>query len=223
MLANGADKPLAAHQNCKLMIMTSQINHCETVQFFKDNKYFGANPSSLVFFEQAVLPAVNLEGKILMKTPGEVQLSPNGNGALFEAISSNMAVFNHIRRAELVQVIGVDNVLNRVLDPVQIGFTAQRNLDASLKCCLKRSPDEKVGVVCKKDGKYDIVEYSEISQELCEKRDPDNEERLYLELGNILMFMMSSAKLISLSKNTESLNKLYHKACKKIECWDEES
>jgi UDP-N-acetylglucosamine/UDP-N-acetylgalactosamine diphosphorylase len=93
-----------------------------------------------------------------------------------------------------------------VLDPLQIGYTSLKGLDASLKCCAKRSPDEKVGVVCKKNGRYDIVEYSEFSPELASKTDPDNPNQLYFELGNILMFMLSSKKLLALCKDTKSLN-----------------
>ena len=58
--------------------------------------------------------------------------------------------------------------------------------------CEKRSPDEKVGVVCKKNGKYDIVEYSELSQEEANKLDEDG--NLYFNLGSILIFMLSSKK-----------------------------
>ena len=100
-----------------------------------------------------------------MKSRSELQLSPNGNGGFFEAVNSNKLVKSHIENTEYVQVIGVDNVLNKILDPLQIGFMAKKELEASLKCCTKRDPSEKVGVVCKKNGKYDIVEYSELSQE----------------------------------------------------------
>lgn len=146
--------------------MTSNINHKDTVEFFETNNYFGAHPDSIVFFEQSTLPAMDLEGKIIMKSPYEVQLSPNGNGALFEAINYNALIKNHIKKVKFVQVIGVDNVLNKILDPTHIGYTEQHNFDASLKCCVKSSPEEKVGVVLKKNGKYDIVEYSEISSEM---------------------------------------------------------
>ena len=37
------------------------------------------------------------------------------------------------------------------------------------------------------------------------------------------MFMLRSKKLLNLCKDTKSLNKLYHKAFKKIEAWDEEA
>lgn len=74
------------------MIMTSAINHVETVEFFHKNKFFGGESYNFVFFQQAVLPAVDHDGKIIMKSEAEVALSPNGNGALFEAINSNHSV-----------------------------------------------------------------------------------------------------------------------------------
>lgn len=156
-----------------------------------------------------------------MKSACEVQLSPNGNGALFQAIQNNSTVKKIIQSTKYVQVIGVDNVMNKLLDPMHIGFTATRGLEASLKCCVKRSPDEKVGVVLVKNGKYDIIEYSEIPVDLTEKLAEDGS--LYYELGNILMFMLSSEKLLSLCNDTKTLNSLYHTAHKKIEFYNPET
>lgn len=118
MLAHGTDKLTPQVQKCKMLVMTSALNHEETKKFFKDNKYFGALESSFIFFSQAVIPAVDTEGKILMKSPHELQLSPNGNGGFFEAVNSNAVVKNHVKTTEFVQVIGVDNVLNKLLDPL---------------------------------------------------------------------------------------------------------
>lgn len=50
MLAHGTDELTKSCQTCKLMIMTSAINHNETVEFFKKNKNFGAEDSTIVFF-----------------------------------------------------------------------------------------------------------------------------------------------------------------------------
>lgn len=75
-----------------MFVMTSSENHDETVQFFKENAYFGGQESSFVFFQQSMLPAVDISGKILMKSHCELQLAPNGNGALFEALSQNRQV-----------------------------------------------------------------------------------------------------------------------------------
>ncbi len=42
--------------------------------------------------------------------------------------------------------------MNKILDPIQIGFSAQNKFTASLKSCPKANAAEKVGVVAKKDG-----------------------------------------------------------------------
>ena len=90
---------------------------------------------------------------------------------------------------------------------------------------IKRSAEEKVGNVCKKNGKFDIVEYSELpADRACERKNPDDEgdESLKFEHGGILIFMLSAKKLIELSCNTSTLNQLYHKAHKKVDFYDDE-
>lgn len=69
-----------------------------------------------------------------------------------------------------MQIIGVDNALNKVLDPVQIGFTHECNLQATLKCVAKRNAAEKVGVIGKRNGKYDMIEYSELPEAMAKAK-----------------------------------------------------
>ena len=119
MVAHKSDKALKAeHQKCKILIMTSAQNHVETVMFFRSKKFFGYQESSFVFFQQGELPAVYPDGKIVMKANAEPAMSPNGNGAFFEALNSNEKVRNIVAELKYVQVIGVDNVLNRLLCPL---------------------------------------------------------------------------------------------------------
>ena len=106
-----------------MFIMTSLENHEETVQFFRDNAFFGGRESSFVFFQQQMLPALDTNGKIMLKNYTNIKLAPNGNGALLEAIRSNEEVKRAISNFSYIQMIGVDNALNKVLDPIQIGFT----------------------------------------------------------------------------------------------------
>ena len=63
------------------------MNHNETVQFFEDNSYFGANKENIIFFPQSSLPAIDENGKILRDSPSSIIMAPNGNGALFEAVN----------------------------------------------------------------------------------------------------------------------------------------
>ena len=92
--ADGINLPVVCPSvlNCKMFIMTNHENHAETVKFFADNAYFGGQESSFVFFPQQMLPALDKDGKILMKKHCNIKLAPNGNGAMFESIKSNESV-----------------------------------------------------------------------------------------------------------------------------------
>lgn len=159
-------------------------------------------------------------GKILLEDRHRLNLGPNGNGAVFDSVANNQEVKDIIAKSDYVQIIGVDNVLNRILDPLYIGFAVSNNLQAAMKSCVKRDAKEPVGVVVKRvDGvsgqsKYDIVEYSEISPEDVNAINEQTGE-LKLNLGNILVFILSSQKLLELASNSATLNALYHKAFKK--------
>lgn len=111
-----------------------------------------------------------------------------------------------LQTVEYVQIIGVDNVLNRILDPVYIGFTVAKNLDAAMKSCVKRDAKEPVGVLVKKaGGKYDIIEYSEISEADTTAVVPETGE-LKFNLGNILVFILKAEKLLDLASNSDTMN-----------------
>lgn len=135
-----------------------------------------------------MLPAIDLNGKILMNSPYEIKLAPNGNGALFDSIANRPNIKSLIESLEYVQVIGVDNPINKVLDPLQVGYTADKQLLASLKCVTKASAAEKVGVVAKKNGLYYIVEYSEMSAEHSSALQNDGTTLQYRH-GSILVFL----------------------------------
>ena len=124
-LEDGTSVPVIPPQclTCTMFIMTSKENHDETVQFFKDNAFFGGQESNFVFFSQQMLPALDTNGKIMLKNYCQLKLAPNGNGALFETLKANQEIQRAVSNFEYLQIIGVDNCLNKVLDPVHIGFT----------------------------------------------------------------------------------------------------
>lgn len=89
-LEDGSNVPVvpAEAQKSKMFIMTSPENHKETVNFFKEHSFFGGMESSFVFFTQAMLPAMNEDGKIMMTSNHTLMLAPNGNGALFDSVKN---------------------------------------------------------------------------------------------------------------------------------------
>ncbi len=44
--------------------MTSGATKAATAAFFEKNQFFGLDPANVLFFEQALIPALTFEGKV---------------------------------------------------------------------------------------------------------------------------------------------------------------
>ena len=153
-------------------IMTSRENHAATLAFFKSHNHFGMAPADISFFPQGELPVIDADGKILLAEPGHLSLGPNGNGGCFPALKSSGALEDMKRRGvEWVFTYGVDNALVRVCDPGFLGFAIISGLPAASKSVAKNDPAERVGVFCQRNGKTSVLEYSEMTPEMCGMRD----------------------------------------------------
>lgn len=155
-----------------LFVMTSDKNHEKTVAFFERMNYFGYDKNYITFFMQEMAPAADYQGKIYMEEKGKMSTSPNGNGGWFASMARN-GVLDKIHEAgiEWLNVFAVDNVLQRIADPVFVGATIAKNCVVGSKVVRKAAPDEKVGVMCLEDGKPSIVEYYELTDELMNAKD----------------------------------------------------
>lgn len=159
-----------------LYIMTSRKNNDDTVQFFDEQNYFGYSKEYIHFFIQEMAPAVDFNGKVFLEDKGKINLSPNGNGGWFTSLKK-YGLLKQMKDVGIqwLNVFSVDNVLQRIADPVMIGATIAKNLSVATKVIKKVSPDERVGVVCRKDGKPSIIEYYELTDELRNCKDTNGE------------------------------------------------
>jgi len=152
-------------------IMTSRDNHAATTAFFEVNHFFGLNRNDVMFFSQAELPVLDSNGKVLLAEKGRVSLGPNGNGGCFPALKSSGALEDMKRRGvEWVFTYSVDNALVKVCDPAFIGFTLASNLPAASKAVAKSGPSERVGVFCLRNDGPSVIEYSEMTPEMCAEK-----------------------------------------------------
>lgn len=177
-----------------LMVMTSEINHEDTVAFFKEHDYFGYNCEFIFFFQQEMAPSVDYDGKLLMENPGKLVMSANGNGGWFSSLIKSK-VLDKVKAmgVQWLNVFAVDNVLQKIADPFFIGATLETGYDCGAKVVAKAAPDEKVGVLCLEDGKPSIVEYYELTEELLNARTEDG--NLMYNYGVILNYLFRISSL----------------------------
>ena len=194
-------------------VMTSEENHAATVAFFREKKYFGHPEKDVFFFRQGELPVVDSRGKILLASKGSLSRGPNGNGGCFLALSESGALDDMRRRGvEYLFFYSVDNALVRVCDPAFVGFAMQSGLPAASKAVAKASPEEKVGVLCLRDGRPTVLEYSEMTEAMIRERTPEG--RLRFDSANVAMHLFTREFL-----EAEAASPLpYHVAQKKITC-----
>ena len=163
-------------------IMTSRENNKPTIEFFEKNKYFGyEKDKNLFFFIQGELPMMDTEGKILVGEDGLIKLAADGHGGTYESlVKSGMTKKMRELGVEWVFIGGVDNCLAKMVDPVLMGIAIDKGVTVACKSVVKANPQERVGVFCKRNGKPNVVEYTEITEQMAEERD-ENGELLYGE------------------------------------------
>ena len=115
----------------------------------------------------------------------------------------------------------VDNCLVKVADPVFLGFSAAKDVDIATKVVRKRSAKESVGLILLKNGKPDVVEYSEIDQTTAEAKDPKQPQILKYRAANIVNHYYSFRFLETIEEWAHQLP--HHVARKKIPYVDVES
>lgn len=199
-------------------IMTSKENNKETIEFFEKNKFFGyEKDKNIFFFIQGELPMVDTEGKILIGEDGLIKQAADGHGGIYESLVKN-GMTEKMRQLgiEWVFIGGVDNCLVKMVDPILIGTAIDKKVTVACKSIVKANPHEKVGVFCKRNGKPSVIEYSEISDEMAEAVD-ENEELLYGE-SHILCNLFNIDAIERMGKTPLP----YHSAFKKAKYIDKD-
>jgi UDP-N-acetylglucosamine/UDP-N-acetylgalactosamine diphosphorylase len=113
---------------------------------------------------------------------------------------------------EWLNAFAVDNVLQRIADPVFVGATIVSGVNCGAKAICKTEPYEKVGVLCKDGEQPDIIEYYELTDEMANEKDADG--NLAYGYGVIMNYLFRLSKLEEIVNNKIPV----HIVEKKIEC-----
>jgi UDP-N-acetylglucosamine/UDP-N-acetylgalactosamine diphosphorylase len=186
-------------------VMTSEATHKETEAYFLRNRYFGLEPADVHFFQQKSMPAVDdTTGRLLLENKGEIATSPDGHGGMLSALS-RAGLLDEMRNRgiEILYYHQVDNPTAIVCDPAFIGFHVLRNSEMSTKVVKKRSAEEKMGVVVNVDSQMQIIEYSDLPDEIAHKTDSNG--NLLLWAGSMAIHLFNREFLERLDKQEEGL------------------
>lgn len=214
------DKLRNAHEkynvylNC--YIMTSPENNKETVAFFEKNNYFNYPKEYIKFFMQEDLPLLNKEGKLILGEDGLIKLASEGNGGIFYSMAKKGIIDDmKSKKIKWIFIGSVDNLLVKYVDTLLLGLAIKQNVNIATRTVIKNSPNERVGVLCKKNGRVKVIEYTEVPKEMMVATDEAGE---FLYGESHIMCNLFSLEAIE-KASTKELK--YHVAVKKIKYIDE--
>ncbi len=155
-------------------IMTSDINHDDTIKFFEDNNYFTYDKNRIVFFKQGNMPLTDLEGNIALKDKSNIYFAPNGNGGIFKALHDEKVLATMEEKGiEYLFIANVDNILLNPFDDIVFGHIYSNKADLGIKTIIKENPEEKMGLCVNADDKFKIIEYIDMPKDKNDERCED--------------------------------------------------
>lgn len=169
------------------LIMTSESNYKDTLDFFNHNNNFGLK--DVHFFNQSLLPVIDFNGKFLLDEHGLIAMAPDGHGGSFESlVRSGLISKMEERGIDLISYFQVDNPLVKCIDPLFIGLHTSAASQMSSKVIKKLDPTERVGIFCQDHGRLKVLEYSHAPKDILTKRGPNGD--LLFNAANIAVHLI---------------------------------
>lgn len=196
-------------------ILTSEINNDATVAAFEENDYFGLPKESVHFIVQGLVPAVDLEGKILLSEKGKIAMTPDGHGGSLRALVRSGAV-DAMQAAgiDIVSYFQVDNPIIQCIDPAFVGFHVLGQSELSSKMVPKAYALEKVGHFCTQGGETKVIEYSDMPDAMQEETNADGSIRF--NAGSVAIHIFDREFIARAGGNSADAKLPFHRANKKI-------
>ncbi|MGJ8639283.1 MAG: UTP--glucose-1-phosphate uridylyltransferase [Opitutaceae bacterium] len=196
-------------------ILTSEINNDATIAAFEENNYFGLSKDSVHFIVQGLVPAVDLQGKILLSGKGLIAMTPDGHGGSLRALVRSGAV-DTMKTAgiDIVSYFQVDNPIVQCIDPAFVGFHVLGQSELSSKMVPKAYALEKVGHFCMQNGSALVVEYSDMPDAMQEETNADGSIRF--NGGSVAIHIFDRDFIARAGGDGAGVKLPFHRANKKI-------
>lgn len=143
------EKIAAKRKDLSVVVMTSPLNHQETVEYLEKHAFFGLTDVS--FITQEMTPLCSDEGMAL-------ELAPNGNGEALKLLEESGC----FKDKKFVQVVPIDNPLADPFDEELLG--ANQGAELAIRAVKLEDKGEKLGALGEKQGRLYVHEYFEIER-----------------------------------------------------------
>jgi UDP-N-acetylglucosamine/UDP-N-acetylgalactosamine diphosphorylase len=203
-----------------LYVMTSPATHEETGDFLKRNRWFGYPPQAARIFCQGTMPAVDATtGHLLLAAKDRLFASPDGHGGMLAALQRSGSLRDmQARRLQQIFYCQIDNPLAQVCDPATLGYHILTESEMSSQAVPKTDPLQKVGNIVAIDGKVQIIEYSDLPDDVARQTEADGS--LTLWAGNIAVHVFDVEFLDRMTEHADALP--FHLAHKKVPFIDDD-
>lgn len=196
-------------------IMTSVENNDEIENFFAQHEYFGYSSEHIKFFKQGNLPLITENKKLILGENKLIKEAADGNGGIFASMHTSKMLEDMKKKGiKWIFISSIDNILLQIADTTLIGLAVDKKVEIATKSLVRNSPEEKVGAICKSNNQIKVIEYSEMSDEMKNKRNADGE--LTYGESHIMCNLFSLKALKTLAKKKLP----YHIAHKKSDYLD---
>ncbi len=208
------------HASVPLLVMTSPATHAETVEYLKAHDRFGLPEDDLFIFCQGTMPAVDANsGKLLLASHDSLALAPDGHGGMLAALEKSGGLkFAQDRGIEQISYGQIDNPLVQICQSELIGYHLLAESEMTSQVVKKQNPLDRVGNVVMVDGKMQIIEYSDLPDDVAQQRESDGSLRLWA--GSIAVHVFDVAFLRRIASHSDALP--FHLARKKVEYIDQQ-
>ncbi len=196
-----------------LFIMSSPATHQETLHFLSHHRNFGLPNDDVHIFCQGVMPAINLDGQLILEQKDRVFTNPDGHGGMLDALHRSGCLQTMMDRGiEHIFYGQVDNPLVQICHPALIGYHILRQSEMTSQVVRKHDPMQRVGIVVAVDGSVRIIEYSDLPEVDARRTSPDGTLKLWA--GSIAVHIFETEFLRRCAANQNSLP--FHRATKKV-------
>jgi UDP-N-acetylglucosamine pyrophosphorylase len=142
------------------LVMTSSAVHDATVSTFQKERFFGVTPEDVWFFLQAMLPVLDSRLDPVPVPDGAYLEGPIGHGGMLAALSAS-GMLHKLKEhgVEYLFHFQYPNVLERICDPVMLGYHQLGGYEATTKAVCEYRPSEKMGRCVVVGEALRVVEY----------------------------------------------------------------